>query len=181
MYSRFPVALTSTAGCSLRFAISGTCTSASTQLSSKDTASTMNRSRVYTPAVSGDRKMGRKAMMAISVAPSRGIAVWRPMAVIASMRFLPAFRSTSMPSTMTMALSTSIPIASTKAASDTRCMVPSAVYRNRNEPNTVTMRLMPMMIPLLKPMASIRITTTMMTDSIRLMTKVPKEAPTRSG
>ena len=178
MYSRFPVALTSTAGCSLRFAISGTCTSASTQLSSKDTASTMNRSRVYTPAVSGDRKMGRKAMMAISVA---GIAVWRPMAVIASMRFLPAFRSTSMPSTMTMALSTSIPIASTKAASDTRCMVPSAVYRNRNEPNTVTMRLMPMMIPLLKPMASIRITTTMMTDSIRLMTKVPKEAPTRSG
>ena len=82
---------------------------------------------------------------------------------------------------MTMALSTNIPIASTKAASDTRCMVPSAVYRNRNEPNTVTMRLMPMMIPLLKPMASIRITTTMMTDSIRLMTKVPKEAPTRSG
>ncbi len=89
---RFPVALTSTAGCGLRFAISGTCTSASTQLSSKDTASTMNRSRVYTRQCPATGRWEGKAMMAISVSASRGIAVWRPMAVIASMRFLPAFR-----------------------------------------------------------------------------------------
>ena len=37
------------------------------------------------------------------------------------------------------------------------------------------------MTPLLNPIASIRITTTMMTDSNKLMTKVPKDAPTRSG
>ena len=70
--------------------------------------------------------MGRKAIMAISVAPRRGMAVCLPMAVMASIRFLPAFKSTSMPSMMTMALSTNIPIASTKAANDTRCMVPPA-------------------------------------------------------
>ena len=120
-------------------------------------------------------------MMAISVAPSSGMAVCRPMAVIASMRGLPAFRSTSMPSMMTMALSTSMPIARTKAPSDTRCMVPFMVCRNRNEPNTVTTRLMPMMTPLLKPMAIIRMMTTMATDSIRLTMNVPSELPTRSG
>ena len=42
-------------------------------------------------------------------------------------------------------------------------------------------RLIPMIRPLLNPIAIISISTTMMTDSIRLMTKVPKELPTRSG
>ena len=125
--------------------------------------------------------MGRKAIMAISVAPNRGIAVCRPMAVMASILFFPAFRSTRMPSTMTMALSTSIPIANTNAANDTRCMVPSMVSRNKKEPNTVTTKLIPIINPLLNPMVSMRINTTIMTDSIRLMTKVPKESPTRSG
>ena len=126
-------------------------------------------------------KMGRKAMMAISVAPSSGMAVCLPMAVMASIRFFPAFRSTSMPSMMTIALSTNIPIARTNAASDTRCIVPPAVYRNINEPKTVTTRLIPIMTPLLNPIATIRMSTTMMTDSIRLMMNVPNEAPTRSG
>ena len=120
-------------------------------------------------------------MMAIRVAPNNGIAVCLPMAVIASIRGLPAFRSTKIPSIITMALSTSIPIASTNAAKDTRCIVPPANSKNRNEPNTVTTRLIPMITPLLKPIANIKMSTTIITDSIKLITNVPNESPTRSG
>ena len=126
-------------------------------------------------------KIGRKAMIAIKVAPSKGIAVCRPIAVIASIRLLPAFRSTSIPSIITIALSTSIPIASTNDASETRCIVPSTKYRNRKEPNTVTTRLIPIITPLLNPIVIIRMTTTIMTDSIRLRMNVPNEPDTRSG
>ena len=103
----------------------GTSTSASTHDSSSDTASTMNMSRTYSPVTSGLMKMGRNARMAIAVAPSSGMAVLRPMAVRASERGLPAFLSTRIPSTMTMALSTSIPMARMNEPSDTRCSVPS--------------------------------------------------------
>ena len=119
--------------------------------------------------------------MAISVAPSSGIAVFRPMAVIASRRGFPSFRSIRMPSTITMALSTSIPMARMNAASDTRCMEPSIVPSSRKEPMTMITRLVPMMTPLLNPMTSISIATTMMTDSIRLMKNVPRASITRSG
>lgn len=141
----------------------------------------MNRSLTYTPAVSGERKTGRKARMAIKVAPRSGMAVLLPMEVIASMRGLPRFRSIRMPSIITMALSTSIPIARIKAASDTRCMEPSIMPNNKNEPITVTIRLVPMITPLLKPMTSINIATTITTDSIRLMKKVARASVTRSG
>ena len=161
--------------------MSGTCTRASTQLSNSDTASTMNRSRTYTPAVSGERKMGKNARMAISVAPSRGIAVCRPMAVRASMRGRPLRMPTSMPSIITMALSTSIPIARIRAPSDTRCMVPSSPARKVSEPSTISTRLMPMMMPLRMPMNIMSTTITMATDSMRLSTNVPSDAPTRSG
>ena len=119
--------------------------------------------------------------MAISVAPSSGIAVFRPMAVIASRRGFPSFRSIKMPSTITMALSTSIPMARMNAASDTRCIVPSAIPRIRNDPTTVTTRLMPMIIPLRKPIVSIRMATTITTDSIRFIRNVPSASLTRSG
>ena len=141
----------------------------------------MNRSLTYTPAVSGERKTGRKARMAIKVAPRSGMAVLLPMEVIASMRGLPRFRSIRMPSIITMALSTSIPIARINAASDTRCMEPSIMPNNKNEPITVTIRLVPMITPLLKPMTSINIATTITTDSIRLMKKVARASVTRSG
>ena len=103
------------------------------------------------------------------------------MEVIASMRGLPRFRSIRMPSIITMALSTSIPIARIKAASDTRCMEPSIMPNNKNEPITVTIRLVPMITLLLKPMTSINIATTITTDSIRLMKKVARASVTRSG
>ena len=104
----------------------------------------MKRSRTYTPAVSGLMKMGKNANMAISVAPNNGIAVFCPMEVKASTRGFPNFMSTMMPSTITMALSTSIPIAKMKLASDTRCKVPSKPFRIKKEPNTITTKLEPM-------------------------------------
>ena len=66
------------------------------------------------------RKMGMKARMAMSVALSNGSAVLRPIAVSASMRGTPACLSTRMPSMMTMALSTNMPIAKMNDPSDTR-------------------------------------------------------------
>ena len=125
-------------------------------------------------------KMGKKAMMAIKVAPSNGMAVCRPMAVNASIRGFPFFRSTKMPSTITMALSTNIPIAKMKAPKETRCIVPSNDCKNRKVPSTVTTKLTPMISPLLNPMVSIKMKTTIATDSIKLITKVPKESFTRS-
>ena len=46
LYTRFPVLSVSMAGCSRRSAISGTWISANIQLSNRETASTMKRSRV---------------------------------------------------------------------------------------------------------------------------------------
>ena len=66
------------------------------------------------------------------------------------------------------------------AASDTRCIVPSAIPRIRNDPTTVTTRLMPMIIPLRKPIVSIRMAT-ITTDSIRFIRNVPSASLTRSG
>ena len=119
--------------------------------------------------------------MAMSVAPSSGMAVLRPIAVIASRRGRPSLRSTRMPSTMTMALSTSIPMARMKAASETRCIVPSKSPRMRNEPTTIITRLMPMIMPLRKPIVSMRIATTMSTDSTRFTKKVVSASVTCSG
>ena len=86
-----------------------------------------------------------------------------------------------MPSMMTMALSTNMPIASTKAANDTRlhgsaCRIKEQERTEYGDDQADTYDK-----AALEPIAIISISTTMMTDSIRLMTKVPKELPTRSG
>lgn len=105
----------------------------------------------------------------MSVAPSNGIAVFLPIAVIASIRGLPRFKSTRIPSIITMALSTNIPIAKINVANDTRCMDPSATPNRKIDPATVMIKLKPIITPLLKPMVSIKIATTMITDSTKLI------------
>ena len=109
------------------------------------------------------------------------MAVFRPISVIASRRGFPVFRPTRMPSVITMALSTSIPIAKMKDASETLCIVPSINPRNRNEPITITTRLIPIISPLLKPIVITRMAMTISTDSIRLMANVVSEDVTSSG
>ena len=82
---------------------------------------------------------------------------------------------------MTMALSTSMPIARMNEASETRCIEPSASPSSRKVPTTIVTRLMPMIRPLRKPIENIRIATTIRTDSSRLTKKVPRASVTRSG
>ena len=86
-----------------------------------------------------------------------------------------------MPSTMTMALSTSMPMARMNEASDTRCIDPSAMPSSRNDPMTMVARLMPMIMPLRNPIVSIRMATTISTDSTRFTRKVISASVTRSG
>ena len=80
-----------------------------------------------------------------------------------------------------MALSTSIPMASTNDASDTRCSEPSKTFSIISEPSTVTSRLNPRMTPLRNPMANMRSTTTMRTDSTRFIRNESSAASTFSG
>ena len=162
-------------------AIRGACRSASSQLNSRETAITIKRSRTYTPAVSGLIKIGKKANIAIRVAPSSGIAVFLPMEVSASLRGLPALRSTRMPSTITMALSTSIPIARMKAPRETLCRVPSKKLSTRKEPKTITTSESPRIMPLFSPIKKMSTTTTISTDSSRFSRKVLSESDTLSG
>ena len=125
--------------------------------------------------------IGKKASMAIRVAPNRGIAVFLPIVVRASFRGLPILKSTNIPSIMTMALSTSIPIANMNVANDTRCIDPSNTPRNRNEPITIVRRLTPMITPLRNPIVSINMTKTIIMDSIKFTKNDDKASVTLSG
>ena len=82
---------------------------------------------------------------------------------------------------MTMALSTSIPIAKINAPSDTRCKVPSNPFNTNNEPSTIVKRLKPMITPDLKPIVKISTMITMAMDSMRFTMKVEMASDTRSG
>ena len=82
---------------------------------------------------------------------------------------------------MTIALSTSMPMATMNEASDTRWSVPPNMLSTTNVPNTMTTRLVPMMTPLRNPMANISTTITISTDSTRLIMKLDSESLTRSG
>lgn len=96
------------------------------------------------------------------------------MSVNACRRDLPVAKPTCMPSTITMALSTSIPIAIMKAPSDTLCSVPPTLPSTVKVQSTVSNRLMPMIIPLRIPMKNIRMMSTMAMDSIKFMANEPR-------
>ncbi len=118
--------------------------------------------------------------MAIKVAPKRGIAVCRPMRVVAPFVFS-GFQVYQYAVYDDDSIVYQHAIASTKAADDCVASFPPANKGTERTEYGDDIRLIPMMRPLLNPIAIISISTTMMTDSIRLMTKVPKELPTRSG
>ena len=110
--------------------------------------------------------------MAMSVAPSNGSAVCRPMAVSASCRDRFFCRPTSIPSTITTALSKSIPIAKMNEPRDTRCNVPPVWSRINTEPSTVTNIVAPRIIPERKFMVIMMSRMTRSTDSMRLSMNV---------
>ena len=94
---------------------------ASTQLSSKDTAITINSDERISPVICGERYTGKKVSTAISVAPRRGMAVLDTAFSMATRFLIPRCILTKAASYTTMALSTNIPIAMMMAASDIRC------------------------------------------------------------
>ena len=164
-----------------RSACIGTYARARIQLNHKDTARTINKSRTYSPVVSGDKNIGKKVRIPIVVAPSKGQAVFFVIFTKAAGLGIPFFRSTRIPSVITIALSTSIPIATINEASETRGNVPCIMYSKSNEPNTTITRPAPMIYPLRNPMKSMTTKITITTDSIRFTMKTLIALFTRAG
>ncbi len=119
--------------------------------------------------------------MAMRVAPSRGQAVRLAVRVRATCRSVPRYISPMMPSITTMALSTSIPMATMKAPREMRCRVPPVASSTGKVARTVRASAAPMMSPLLRPMAAISTSTTMPTEAARLPMNPPMASPTLSG
>ena len=130
---------------------------------------------IYSPASVGIRYIGRKAITAIAVAPKRGIAVFLAGLVKASYLFSPFSRLVSVPSTTTMALSTSIPIAIMNEPRETLCIsiLTASIY--------IKVPSMERIRPLLIPVVNKRTPTTTTTEAIRLLTNCPIAFVTRSG
>ena len=154
---------------------------ASTQLTNNDMASTKNRSRAYSPAVSLDNPTGRKVIMAIKVAPIKGHAVFSAVRNNAFFGGRPFPLSTSIPSRTTTALSTSIPIATMNAPNDMRCNVPPVISNTGKVINTVKISPAPIISPPLMPIVRISTSTTMTTDITRFQLKEPIAFDTLSG
>ena len=71
--------------------------------------------------LSGDRPIAENARMPMAVPPSRAQMVLPTASRAASTGFIPASMRTSIPSATTMALSTSMPRAITRAPREIRC------------------------------------------------------------
>ena len=122
---------------------------ASNHESNKEIATTWNSEVRKCPLLSSDRLMGAKARMPIIVAPRSAYWVRDTDWIAAFCGVKPRRTPTTIPSTITMPLSTSIPIAIISAPSEMRCssisishmisIVP-IIVRNRTTPTTVPAR-----------------------------------------
>lgn len=91
------------------------------QLSPKEIAMTQNKLEIYSPMLDFIKYIGKKAAMATKVAPNRGKAIFFVGKLTASYLYILCSSACKLPSTMTMELSTNIPMAMIKAPSDTLC------------------------------------------------------------
>ena len=151
---------------------------ASAQLIKREIAITAKSENKNSPVASGDRPIPENAMIPITVAPSKGMDVEVSVSAAASSALLPRAIPITMPSVMTMALSTSIPMAMISAPRLIRsiCM-PKIDMKNRVE-NTVRLKVRPTTSPARHPMVSIRAATTMATDCPRLTRKLDTASST---
>ena len=92
---------------------------------------------MYSPVLSWLVPMAAKARMAMAVAPARGIAVCLTTAMAASLACSPRCMRIRMPSTTTMALSTSMPRAMIRAPRE---------IRSRTTPFAARMMKLPAMV-----------------------------------
>ena len=134
------------------------------QLISNEIAITANSENRNSPVASGDNPIPENAMIPITVAPSRGNDVAVSVSAAASSADLPRAMPISMPSAITMALSTSIPMAMISAPRLIRSIsMPKTDMKNSVE-NTVRPRVAPTTKPARQPMVSISAPMTMATD-----------------
>ncbi len=145
---------------------------ASTQLMESEYRITINSDRQYSPVESFEAPMAAKARMATIVAPNSGHIVCLTMSIAASVAVLPFCWPIRMPSTTTMALSTSIPKAMIRAPRLMRSSITPALSIGINVAKTVRIKMAPITKALRNPMANMSTPMTMTTASIRLMTKL---------
>ena len=150
---------------------SGVRVTAVTQLSNSDTMITWKSERQNSPVESCEVPIAAKAMMAMMVAPSKGMADCLTTSMAASRAFFFFCKPTRMPSTTTMALSTSMPRAMMRAPSEMRSRATPMRSRNRKDPRMVMVSTAPMSKPLRAPMKKSNTTMTMATASSKLTTK----------
>ena len=145
---------------------------AKTQLIISETATTINSGATISATDEGAKRKGRKEMMAIRVAISSAKRGDVAPSIAATRRGVPRRSSSVVLSVTTMALSTSIPIAMIKPASEVR-LIPSP--RRSIAHSVAAMEKIsdePTMTPERQPITTITKRITMATDSKRLRTKV---------
>ncbi len=141
------------------------------QLMASAMSSTSKSERQYSPVLSFERPMAPKARIAMAVEPSSGTAVWVTMSFAAFMRSDPRWMAMSMPSVMTMALSTSITRAMMRAPSEMRSSVSPQKFITIIVPQIVMSRIAPIIRPLRSPMKMRRTMMTITTAWARFITK----------
>ena len=156
----------------------GVTVTARTQLVSSEMAITAKSENRNSPVASGDSPIPENAMIPITVAPSKGIDVALSVSAAASSALFPRAMPITIPSVMTMALSTSIPIAMIRAPRLIRSIcIPNTDMKNSVE-KTVSPRVEPTTRPARQPMVSISAPTTIATDCPRLTRKLETDSST---
>ena len=115
--------------------------------------------------------MAANARIAMTVAPSSGIAVCLTTSIEPFLASIPFSRRTSTPSTTTMALSTSMPSAIISAPREIRSSATSIGAIKMKVPAIVTISTKPISMPLRSPMKNSSTIMTMATASSKLITK----------
>jgi len=107
----------------------------------------------------------------MAVPPSSGMAVLPTTSMAACRGLTPLPMLMSMPSTTTMALSTSMPRAMIRAPREMRSRTTPCIFRKMKLPQIVKSRMNPISSPLRSPMNNRSTTITMTMASARLITK----------
>ena len=171
LWNNFPLLSTPLKSFSLKYISQNTvvCVSDIIQLKPKEIATTQNKLFIYSPAVVGIIYIGKNAITAINVAPNSGIAVLDVGLVKAVYLLSPLSRESKTPSTTTIELSTSIPIAIIKAPKDTLCKSIFIANMAIRVPNIESISPLPIIRPLLIPIVIKSTPTTTTTDSIKFI------------
>ena len=124
---------------------------------------------MYSPVASSESPIDAKAKIATIVAASKGNAVCFITFEAASLGSIPLLSRTKIPSTTTIALSTSIPRAIINAPKETRSSITPKEFIKIKVARIVTKRTLPMIKPLRNPIKTNNTKTTIATASIKFI------------